>query len=184
MISVNPSAQSNLGDVVEMLRDKLDPEMHKMGVTVEYDGTIKARESAASRLYWLTGGIVVLLVVLLSSALGSFKYGMLTLVNIPLCLIGGIIAVYLAAPTPFWSNTLALFHHDGYIPPILSVASIVGFVTVIGFAIRSGMILLKRYKDLTELGVSPHDAIREGSLERVVPIIMTSLAPEIGRAHV
>ncbi len=180
MISVNPAANSNLGDVVEILREKLDPEMHKMGVTVEYDGTIKARESAASRLYWLTGGILVLMVVFLSASLGNVKYALLTLVNIPLCLIGGIIAVYLATPAPFWANTWHLISGEGYVAPILSVASIVGFVTVIGFAIRSGMIMLRRYIDLSAAGVTPIDAIREGSLERVVPIIMTSLTTILG----
>ncbi len=57
---------------------------------------------------------------------------MLTLVNIPLCLVGGIVAVFLASP-----GTLSSLFGGTYIPPILSVASIVGFVTVIGFAIRS-----------------------------------------------
>ena len=170
MISCNPSPNSNLGDLAKACREQLDPVMNAMGCTVDYDGTIKARESASQRLYVLGAIVMVLIVLLLSSALGSVRRAMLTLVNIPLCLVGGIVAVFLASP-----GTLSSLFGGTYIPPILSVASIVGFVTVIGFAIRSGLILLNRYRALEHQGMEPAEAIREGSLERVVPIIMTSL---------
>lgn len=175
MISCNPSPNSNLGDLAKACREKLDPAMNALGCTVDYAGTIKARESASQRLY-LTGSIVmVLIVLLLASALGSVRRAILTLVNIPLCLVGGIIAVFLASP-----DTLSSLFGTEYIPPILSVASIVGFVTVIGFAIRSGLLLLNRYKALEDEGVEPIEAIRIGSQERVVPIIMTSLTTILG----
>lgn len=175
MISCNPSPNSNLGDLAKACREQLDPVMNAMGCTVDYDGTIKARESASERLYVLGAIVMVLIVLLLSSALGSVRRAMLTLVNIPLCLVGGIVAVFLASP-----GTLSSLFGDTYIPPILSVASIVGFVTVIGFAIRSGLILLNRYRALEHKGLAPAEAIREGSLERVVPIIMTSLTTVLG----
>ena len=175
MISCNPSPNSNLGDLAKACREQLDPVMNAMGCTVEYGGTIKARESASQRLYVLGAIVMVLIVLLLSSALGSVRRAMLTLVNIPLCLVGGIVAVFLASP-----GTLSSLFGAAYIPPILSVASIVGFVTVIGFAIRSGLILLNRYRALEHKGMNPAEAIREGSLERVVPIIMTSLTTVLG----
>ena len=175
MISCNPSPNSNLGDLAKACREQLDPVMNAMGCTVDYDGTIKARESASQRLYALGAIVMVLIVLLLSSALGSVRRAMLTLVNIPLCLVGGIVAVFLASP-----GTLSSLFGGTYIPPILSVASIVGFVTVIGFAIRSGLILLNRYRALEHQGMEPAEAIREGSLERVVPIIMTSLTTVLG----
>ena len=175
MISCNPSPNSNLGDLAKACREQLDPVMNAMGCTVDYDGTIKARESASQRLYVLGAIVMVLIVLLLSSALGSVRRAMLTLVNIPLCLVGGIVAVFLASP-----GTLSSLFEGTYIPPILSVASIVGFVTVIGFAIRSGLILLNRYRALEHQGMEPAEAIREGSLDRVVPIIMTSLTTVLG----
>ncbi len=170
MISCNPAKDSNLGDLAKACRAKLDPAMNALGCTVDYDGTIKARESASDRLLLLGVVVLVLLVLLLSTALGSVRRAMLTLVNVPLCLVGGIIAVFIATP-----GTIMSVFHGTYIPPILSVASIVGFVTVIGFAIRSGLILLNRYRDLEHAGYTIDQAIFKGSLERVVPIIMTSL---------
>ena len=78
-------------------------------------------------------------------------------------------------------GTLAsVFDGGAYEAPILSVASIVGFVTVIGFGVRSGLILLNRYRELFKSGMSADEAIRVGSRERVVPIVMTSLTTELG----
>ena len=73
MISCNPSPNSNLGDLAKACREQLDPVMNAMGCTVDYDGTIKARESASERLYVLGAIVMVLIVLLLSSALGSVR---------------------------------------------------------------------------------------------------------------
>ncbi len=176
MISCNPAPDSNIGDLVKACREKLDPAMHELGCTVEYAGTIQARESAAQRLYLLGAAILIAIVFLLTAALGNLRNALVTLVNIPLCIIGGIVAVFIASP-----GTLAsVFGNGHYIAPILSVASIVGFVTVIGFGVRSGLILMNRYRDLSKQGMTTDEAIRNGSLERVVPIIMTSLTTELG----
>ena len=175
MISCNPSPDSNLGDLARACREKLDPVMHELGCSVEYAGTIKSREEAGRRLYLMGGIVCVLIVLLLASSLGSVRRAMVTLINIPLCLVGGIIAVFLASP-----DTVSSVLSGGYIHPILSVSSIVGFVTVIGFAIRSGLILLNRYRALEMSGMTAEEAIRAGSSERVIPIIMTSLTTILG----
>ncbi len=176
MISCNPAPDSNLGDLAKACREKLDPVMNAMGCTVDYAGTIKARESASERLYALGAIVLVLIILFLAASLGSMRRAMITLVNIPLCLVGGILAIFLASP----DTVRSVLNGETYVPPIISVASIVGFVTVIGFAIRSGLILLNRYRTLEQQGVSPEDAIRIGSQERVVPIIMTSLTTILG----
>ncbi len=175
MISCNPSPDSNIGDLAAACRRQLDPAMHAMGCTVDYDGTIKARESASQRLYALGAAVLLMIVLLLSSALGTVRRAMVTLVNIPLCLVGGIIAVFVCSP-----GAVRGLLEGHYVAPILSVSSIVGFVTVIGFAIRSGLILLNRYRALEKQGMDTVEAIREGSCERVVPIIMTSLTTILG----
>ena len=176
MISCNPSMDSNLGDLADACREKLDPVMNAMGCSVDYAGTIKSREEAGRRLYILGGIVCVLIVLLLSSSLGSVRRALVTLINIPLCLVGGIVAVFLASP----DTVKSVLSGETYIPPILSVSSIVGFVTVVGFAIRSGLILLNRYRVLEEQGMSTLDAIRNGSSERVIPIMMTSLTTILG----
>ncbi len=175
MISCNPAPNSNLGDLAKACREKLDPAMDAMGCTVEYAGTIKSREDAEIRLGLMGIGILLVIVLLLSRTLGSMRRALLTLLNVPLCLVGGIAAVWLSSNYS-WSAIVA----GDIINPILSVSSLVGFVTVIGFAIRSGLILLNRYRNLEDAGLDPIDAVREGSLERVIPIIMTSLTTILG----
>ena len=127
-------------------------------------------------LYALGSAVCILIVLLLSSSLGSVRRALITLVNIPLCLVGGIVAVFLASP----DTVKSVLGGETYIPPILSVSSLVGFVTVIGFAIRSGLIMLNRYRVLEREGMTPEEAIRAGSLERVIPIMMTSLTTILG----
>ncbi|MFI3242884.1 MAG: efflux RND transporter permease subunit [Akkermansia sp.] len=175
MISCNPSAESNLGDLAAACREKLDPAMQAMGCSVDYAGTIKSREEAQTRLGLLGALVLVLIVLLLTGSLGSLSRALLTLINIPLCLVGGILAVFLAS-----GDTIQSLMDGHYVAPILSVSSMVGFVTVIGFAIRSALIMLNRYRCLEEEGMSTEEAIREGSLERVIPIIMTSLTTILG----
>ncbi len=175
MISCNPSPDSNLGDLAAACREKLDPAMHAMGCTVDYAGTIKSREEAGRRLYILGAIVCLLIVLLLASSLGSVRRAMLTLLNIPLCLVGGILAIFITSP-----GTLASVFEGPYIAPILSVSSLVGFVTVIGFSIRAGLILLNRYRMLEQQGLPPDEVVRQGSLERVIPIMMTSLTTILG----
>ncbi len=175
MISCNPSPDSNLGDLADACRRELDPAMNAMGCTVDYAGTIKSREQAGQRLYILGGAVSLLIVLLLSSSLGSVRRAMLTLLNIPLCLVGGVLGIFVTSP-----GTLASVFEGPYIAPILSVSSLVGFVTVIGFSIRAALILLNRYRALEQQGLPPTEVARQGSLERVVPIMMTSLTTILG----
>jgi Cu/Ag efflux pump CusA len=78
------------------------------------------------------------------------------LVNLPLALIGGIVALALG---------------EG----VLSIAALVGFITLFGIATRNGVLLVTRYQDLAREGVSLLDAVRKGSEERLTPVLMTAL---------
>lgn len=180
LISCNVAPGSNVGDLVKALRQNVDPVVHRLGCTVSYGGSYEAQQSAARRLAWLGLGLLLAIILLLGYSLRSFKAAVLVLVNLPLCLIGGVLAMYLANPAPLVSNTHALFGGGAYVAPVLSVASLVGFVTVAGFVIRNGLLLLNRYRELQAAGRSVQEAIMEGSLERMVPILMTSLTTILG----
>jgi len=180
LISCNVAPGSNVGDLVKALRTHVDPVVHALGCTVSYGGSYEAQQSAVRRLTWLGLGLLLTIILILNYSLRSFKAALLVLLNLPLCLIGGVLAVYLANPAPLAANTRALFGHGTYIAPILSVAALIGFVTVAGFVIRNGLLLLNRYRDLQAAGMSSLDAVIHGSLERMVPIIMTSLTTVLG----
>jgi outer membrane protein TolC len=161
LISLNPAEGIDTGSLVAKLKSILDPIAFDEGMSVEYGGSYQARESAAKRLgvlaIILLGAIFIVLVFALKSSLAAF----IALLNAPLALIGGVAAVRLA-------------------DPVLSVSSLVGFITVIGFVLRNGILLLQRYRELIESGHDVKNAIREGSLERMSPILMTSLTTVLG----
>jgi HME family heavy-metal exporter len=180
LISCNVAPDSNVGDLVAALRKQVEPVVNEMGCTVSYGGSYEAQQSASRRLAWMGAGILLAIVLILMYSLRSLAGAMLVMLNLPLCLIGGVVAMYLANPAPLAANTLALFGRGTYVAPILSVASLVGFVTVVGFVIRNGLLLLNRYRELQAEGRSVREAIVAGSHERMVPILMTSLTTILG----
>jgi Cu/Ag efflux pump CusA len=93
-----------------------------------------------------------------------------------LALIGGILAIFVTESPDLIGNTLALFTGGMYTAPVISIASLVGFITLFGIAVRNGILLVNHYRHLVEQeGAGPYDAIVRGSQERLVPILMTAL---------
>jgi CzcA family heavy metal efflux pump len=129
------------------------------GYHVEYGGQFESEAQASRQLLWLSLGIIVAIFFILSSAFGSSRDGLLIMLNLPLALIGGVGGIYLAGG-------------------VLSVASIVGFITLFGIATRNGIMLVSHIRHLQEReGVSDfRTAVMRGATERVVPILMTALA--------
>lgn len=129
------------------------------GYHVEYGGQFESEAQASRQLLWLSLGVVVAIFFILSAAFGSSRDGLLIMVNLPLALIGGVIGVYLAGG-------------------VLSVASIVGFITLFGIATRNGIMLVSHIRHLQEHeGVTDFKtAVVRGATERLVPIVMTALA--------
>jgi Cu/Ag efflux pump CusA len=120
--------------------------------------------------------------LLLAAALSSAKAAGLVLLNLPLSLIGGIAAIYLAESPSLAGNTLALLGLGSgpYTAPVLSIATLVGFITLFGIAVRNGILLINQYQSHAEDGRPLHQAILHGSQERLVAILMTALCAAIG----
>ena len=94
---------------------------------------------------------------LLFLAFRDHRHTLIVLVNLPLALIGGVVAVAIGGG-------------------VLSVASLVGFVTLFGIATRNGVLLVSHYQALmTNEGASLREAVVRGSRERLAPVLMTAL---------
>jgi HME family heavy-metal exporter len=176
VISLNVAEGANLGHLVAKVQTKVDPIVARHGYRVKYGGQFEAQQSASRAILLFSGVVLLIVLVLLHLAIGSLPVSLLVLINLPLAMIGGIIAVFWTESTAPLSNLLGLFGVGGYIPPVLSIASMVGFITLFGIAIRNGILLVNHYAYLREHeGCSLHRAIIQGSLERLVPILMTAL---------
>ncbi|MDP7189953.1 MAG: efflux RND transporter permease subunit [Phycisphaerales bacterium] len=181
VVSLNVADDSNLGDLIGAVQSRVDPIVQRAGFTVKYGGQFEAQQSAA-RTILITGLLVaILMLMLLQISTGSIRAALLVMLNMPLALIGGIAAIFLTEGGGGWSNTLAFFGVGSYIAPVISIASMVGFITLFGISIRNGILLINHYNHLIEKeGVPLCDAIMRGSMERLVPILMTALAAALG----
>ncbi|MEI2578069.1 efflux RND transporter permease subunit [Scytonema sp. PRP1] len=155
-------AGRDLGSVIKDIRDKVKQEVQlPPGYFIEYGGQFEAQEGATKTLIWAGGLAFVAIAVLLYFAVKSIPATIMILVNLPLALIGGVISVALTGG-------------------IISVASMVGFITLFGVAARNGLLLVENYNHRLAQGQPLHEVLMEGSMERLVAILMTALSSALG----
>jgi len=186
VISCNVADGYNLGDLVAEVKARVEPIVQRAGYIVEFGGQFEAQQSASRTLMIAGAGIAVLMLMLLQLATGSLKVAALVMINLPLATIGGVAAVFISDSllhAGLVRNTLALFGlgQSVYLAPVLSIASLVGFITLFGIAVRNGILLVNHYRHLIEVDHKTlPEAIVQGSMERLVPILMTALSAALG----
>lgn len=182
VISCNVAEGYNLGDLVASVQAVVTPIVSRHGYVTSYGGQFEAQQSASRTLYLMGAVVAVIMLLLLSTSFGSTKSAVLVMVNLPLAMIGGIVAIFLTESHDVPANAMALFGVGGrYEAPVISIASMVGFMTLFGIAVRNGILLVNHYAHLmTEEGKSLSDAVVIGSQERLVPILMTALTAVLG----
>ena len=152
----------DLGSFVEELQAKVDSEVElPEGYYVEYGGTFEQLQSAATRLQIVVPVVLLLFFGLLFSLFGSVRDAAIVFSGVPLALTGGVAALALRG-----------------IP--LSISAGVGFIALSGVAVLNGVVMLSFIKDLRERGKELLEAIREGALTRLRPVMMTALVASLG----
>lgn len=126
------------------------------GYHVEYGGQFESAQSATRTLLVTSLMAILVIFLLLYGQFKDVRQASAVLLNLPLALIGGVFAIFFA---------------DG----IISIPAIIGFISLFGIATRNGMLLIDRYNELRQSGLSLHDAVMRGSLDRLNPILMTAL---------
>lgn len=183
VISCNVAEGFNLGDLVQQVQAQVNPLIQRAGYTVHYGGQFEAQQSASRTIMVAGIGVAVLMFMLLQMSTGSARVALLVMVNLPLATIGGIAAVYLTESAHPLANAFALVGLGSsiYQAPIVSIASLVGFITLFGIAVRNGILLVNHYDHLVRLEQKPREiAVIQGSMERLVPILMTALCAALG----
>ncbi|MFB3779591.1 MAG: efflux RND transporter permease subunit [Bryobacteraceae bacterium] len=129
------------------------------GYHIDYGGQFESEARASQRILWLGLGVIAGIFVILLTAFRSSRDALIIMLNLPLALIGGTIGVFVAGG-------------------ILSVASLIGFITLFGIATRNGIMLISHVKHLVDVeGVMDwRQAVVAGASERLAPIFMTAMA--------
>lgn len=157
MVAANV-AGADLAGTVERAQAEVDRAVDlPPGYFVTFGGQFEEGQESVRHLAVLSVLILVGMYALLYAAFGGHRETLVVLVNLPLALIGGVFALVLGGD-------------------VLSVASLVGFVTLFGIATRNGVLLVTHYQHLmTVEGLPKLEAVRRGSAERLAPILMTAL---------
>jgi CzcA family heavy metal efflux pump len=182
VVSCNVAEGYNLGHLVERVREVVDPIVARHGYSASFGGQFEAQRSASRTILLMGAGVTLIVLLLLNLSFGSTRAALLVMINLPLALIGGILAIFLTESAHPLGNALALVGLAGpYRPPVVSIASLVGFVTLFGIAVRNGILLVNHYAHLRrDEGLSLEEAVLRGSEERLVPILMTALTAVLG----
>ncbi|MFM2121282.1 MAG: hypothetical protein RL722_2750, partial [Pseudomonadota bacterium] len=131
------------------------------GYWTAWGGTFEQLQSATERLQIVVPLALLLVFVLLFSMFGNVRDGLLVFTGIPFALTGGVLALWLRD-----------------IP--LSISAAVGFIALSGVAVLNGLVMLSFIRSLREEGLALEDAIHEGALTRLRPVLMTALVASLG----
>ena len=152
----------DLGSFIAELRAKVDAEVElPEGYYVEYGGTFEQLQSAATRLQIVVPLALLLIFGLLFTLFGSLRDAAIVFSGVPLALTGGVAALALRG-----------------IP--MSISAGVGFIALSGVAVLNGVVMLSFINDLRQRGLDLDEAIREGALTRLRPVLMTALVASLG----
>jgi CzcA family heavy metal efflux pump len=159
VVSANVAGR-DLGGVVNDIRERVERSIKlPPGYHVEYGGQFESAAEASRTLLFLGVLVVAAIFLLLQLAFGSARDALVVMINLPLALIGGVVGMYVAGG-------------------VVSVATLVGFITLFGIATRNGVMTVSHIRHLVELeGVTDRtEAVVRGATERLVPVLMTALA--------
>ncbi|MCG9890748.1 MAG: efflux RND transporter permease subunit [Thermosynechococcaceae cyanobacterium MS004] len=131
------------------------------GYFIQYGGQFESEERASQSLALYSGLAILIIAVLMYFAVKSIPAMLMIMVNLPLALVGGIVSIALGGG-------------------IISVASLVGFITLFGVATRNGLLLVDNYNAKFAQGMPLKQVVTEGSMERLVAILMTALTSALG----
>ena len=157
VVSANAQGR-DLRSVVNNMRQSIETNVKLPdGYRVEYGGQFESEASASRLLLGLSVVSIVVILLLLYLQFRSWKQSVVVLLNLPLALIGGVRALVVTGG-------------------VVSIPAIIGFISLFGMATRGGMLLVDRYNELARHGLSRREVVLRGSLDRLLPILMTALS--------
>jgi cobalt-zinc-cadmium resistance protein CzcA len=151
----------DIGSFVSEAQSRLAEVKIPVGYWTSWGGTFEQLESASQRLKIVVPVALLLVFTLLFAMFGNVKDGLLVFSGIPFALTGGIVALWLRD-----------------IP--LSISAGIGFIALSGVAVLNGLVMIAFIRNLREEGRSLDEAIHEGAITRLRPVLMTALVASLG----
>jgi cobalt-zinc-cadmium resistance protein CzcA len=152
----------DLGSVAGEIREQIAEKVKlPNGYFVEYGGQFENQQRAMRRLALIVPIVIAAVFVLLWMTFGAWRDALIIIINVPLALIGGIAGLLITGE-------------------YLSVPAAVGFIALFGIAVQNGVVLVSYFNQLRREGRTLHDAIIEGGLLRLRPVLMTALTTVLG----
>ena len=156
VVSANVSGR-DLKSVVDDIKKAIDKEIKlPEGYRIVYGGQFESAQKASRTLLIATLAAILLIFLLLYGEFKSPMLAVIILASLPFALIGGVLAIFITSG-------------------VISIPSIIGFITLFGVAVRNGILLVSKYKNLMEKGTSLRETVLNGSIDRLNPILMTAL---------
>ncbi|MBD1859696.1 MULTISPECIES: efflux RND transporter permease subunit [Leptolyngbya] len=155
-------AERDLGSVVGDIQSQIQQKVKlPNGYFIQYGGQFESEQRATNNLLVFSILAAVMIAVLMFFSVRSLPATIAIMINLPLALVGGIVSILLSGG-------------------VMSVASLVGFITLFGVAVRNGLLLVDNYNNKFAQGMPLKDVIVKGSLERIDAILMTALTSALG----
>ena len=151
LVSFVEEAQSAIGAAVDL----------PVGYHMEWGGEFENQQRAARRLMLVVPAAVILIFLLLFSTFRSVVQAGLVLANVPLALIGGVLALAVSGE-------------------YLSVPASVGFIALMGIAVLNGVVMVSYFNQLRDRGLAINEVVRLGSERRLRPVLMTASIAALG----
>lgn len=156
VVSANVSGR-DVKSVVDDIRSRIEKDLTlPEGYRIEYGGQFESAQNASRTLALATIVSILVIFLLLYGEFRSTSLSGIVLCSLPLALIGGVLAVFFSSG-------------------VVSIPSIIGFITLFGVATRNGILLVSEYKHLQEQGKPLRETVVYGSIDRLNPILMTAL---------
>jgi nickel/cobalt tolerance cation efflux system protein len=155
-------AERDLGSVVGDIQAQIRQNVQlPNGYFIQYGGQFEAEQNATSNLLVYSILAAIAIAVLMFFSVSSLPATIAIMINLPLALVGGIISIIITGG-------------------VMSIASLIGFITLFGVAVRNGLLLVDNYNNKFAQGMHLKDVIVKGSLERIDAILMTALTSALG----
>lgn len=157
VVSANVSGR-DLRSVVGDIQKRVSEKIHlPQDYHLSYGGQFESEQKASRTLLLLSFVSIAVILLLLFMQFRSWRQSVVVLLNLPLALSGGVAILVVGGSE-------------------ISIPAIIGFISLFGIATRGGMLLVDRYNELRKTGMPPRECVLRGSADRLLPILMTSLA--------